>query len=80
MVQPGRSTVSASSGLTHTAPGPQILFLSGVVMIIGAMKTFKFFFQKRKAKGTACFLGGICLVLYGWAMIGILVEGFGFLK
>ena len=49
-------------------------------MIIGAMKTFKFFFQKRKAKGTACFLGGICLVLYGWAMIGILVEGFGFLK
>ncbi|KAL1500526.1 hypothetical protein AB1Y20_013182 [Prymnesium parvum] len=57
-----------------------ILFLSGVVMIIGAKKTFKFFFQKRKAKGTACFLGGILLVLYGWAMIGIFVEGFGFLN
>ena len=41
-------------------------------MIIGAKKTFKFFFQKRKAKGTACFLGGILLVLYGWAMIGAL--------
>eukprot|EP00966_Prymnesium_polylepis_P173387 4010548-Prymnesium_polylepis.2 len=39
-------------------------------MIIGAKKTFKFFFQKRKAKGTACFLGGILMVLYGWAMIG----------
>ena len=29
----------------------QILFLSGVVLIIGAKKTFKFFFQARKWKG-----------------------------
>jgi hypothetical protein len=57
-----------------------LLFLSGVLLIIGPSKTYRFFFQKRKAKGTACFLGGIALVLYGWAMIGIVVEGWGFLN
>lgn len=58
----------------------QLLFLSGVMLIIGPMKTYRFFFQMRKAKGTACFLGGIALVLYGYAMIGIIVEGWGFLN
>ena len=50
------------------------------MLIIGPTKTYRFFFQKRKAKGTACFLGGIALVLYGWAMVGIIVEGWGFLN
>ena len=38
---------------THAARAcrTQILFLSGVVLIIGAKKTFKFFFQARKWKG-----------------------------
>ena len=40
-------------------------------MIIGAQKTFKFFFQRRKIKGTSCFLGGIGLVLLGWPVIGM---------
>tara|TARA_B110001452_G_scaffold229603_1_gene205548 strand:+ start:541 stop:1086 length:546 start_codon:yes stop_codon:yes gene_type:complete len=61
-------------------PRAQILFLAGVVMIIGAQKTFRFFFQKRKIKGTSCFLGGIGLVLLGWPVIGMGVEGFGFLN
>ena len=30
--------------------------------------------------GTACFLGGIGLVLLGWPVIGMGVEGFGFLN
>lgn len=50
------------------------------MLIIGPAKTYRFFFQWRKAKGTACFLGGICLVLYGWAMVGIIVEGWGFIN
>ena len=51
-----------------------------MVLIIGPTKTYRFFFQKRKWKGTACFLGGIALVLYGWAIVGILVEGWGFIN
>jgi len=57
-----------------------LLFLAGVVLLIGFEKTFRFFFQMRKWKGTACFLGGIMLVLFGWAMIGMCVEFWGFLN
>lgn len=59
---------------------PQLLFLAGVVLLIGFEKTFRFFFQMRKWKGTACFFGGIMLVLFGWAMIGMCVEFWGFLN
>lgn len=51
-----------------------------MVLLIGPSKTYRFFFQKRKMRGTACFLGGIFLVLCGWAVFGILLEGFGFLN
>mmetsp|Transcript_46827 Transcript_46827/g.101704 ORF Transcript_46827/g.101704 Transcript_46827/m.101704 type:complete len:137 (-) Transcript_46827:210-620(-) len=57
-----------------------ILFLAGVMLIIGTRKTFRFFFQRRKMKGTTCFLGGIALVLLGWPVIGMGIEGFGFLN
>ena len=57
--------------------GRKILFLAGQ---LGLMVMVRFFFQWHKAKGTACFLGGICLVLYGWAMVGIIVEGWGFIN
>merc|ERR1712106_692655 len=61
--------------------GAGLLFMVlGMMMIIGMNKTFRFFFQKRKLKGTACFLGGIGLVLLGWPVIGMGVEGFGFLN
>lgn len=58
----------------------QVLFLTGVVLIIGFAKTYRFFFQKRKAKGTACFLGGIGIVLYGWPVAGMCIECWGFLN
>ena len=32
------------------------------------------------APGTSCFLGGIGLVLLGWPVVGMGVEGFGFLN
>lgn len=49
-------------------------------MIIGVKKTGKFFFQKRKLRGTACFLSGVFLVFIGWPFFGIIIEAFGFLN
>eukprot|EP01114_Cavostelium_apophysatum_P014805 TRINITY_DN3925_c0_g1_i1.p1 TRINITY_DN3925_c0_g1~~TRINITY_DN3925_c0_g1_i1.p1 ORF type:complete len:140 (-),score=1.97 TRINITY_DN3925_c0_g1_i1:50-469(-) len=57
-----------------------ILFLAGVTTVIGFQKALKFFFQKRKLRGTTCFLGGIALVLIGWVFIGFFVEVFGFIN
>ena len=48
--------------------------------MIGFTKTCRFFFQLRKWKGTVCFFGGIALVLYGWAMFGMIIESWGFLN
>ncbi|KAI3640976.1 hypothetical protein MIR68_001854 [Amoeboaphelidium protococcarum] len=58
----------------------QLLFLSGVTMIIGPSKTVSFFFQPRKLRGTICFILGIVLVMFKWVLIGILVQLFGFIN
>ena len=58
----------------------QILFVSGLTLIIGPHKTFYFFARKQKIRGTVCFLGGILLVFIKWPFIGMIVETFGFLN
>lgn len=55
-----------------------ILFLSGLAFVIGLERTFRFFFQWHKAKGSAAFFGGIAVVLLGWPIIGMCVEVYGF--
>ncbi|KAI8872220.1 Got1-domain-containing protein [Ramicandelaber brevisporus] len=58
-----------------------VLFLSGVVLIIGPQKTGSFFFSKpQKLRGTICFFGGIVLVFMKWPVFGILLEAFGFVN
>ncbi|TDL26208.1 Got1-domain-containing protein [Rickenella mellea] len=57
-----------------------ILFVSGLTLIIGPQKTFYFFARKQKLRGTVCFLGGILLVFLKWPFVGMLVETFGFLN
>lgn len=37
----------------------QILFLSGLPLIIGPTKTFYFFSRREKWRGTLCFFGGM---------------------
>eukprot|EP00794_Sanderia_malayensis_P018236 gene18236-20055_t len=56
-----------------------ILFISGLALVIGLERTFRFFFQKHKLKGSGLFLGGIIIVLFGWPVIGMLVEIYGFI-
>mmetsp|Transcript_2773 Transcript_2773/g.4876 ORF Transcript_2773/g.4876 Transcript_2773/m.4876 type:complete len:142 (-) Transcript_2773:2408-2833(-) len=57
-----------------------VLFLSGVTLIIGAQRSVRFFLARRRWKGSACFFSGITLVLIGWPIIGTLVEAFGFVN
>ncbi|SJK98015.1 probable GOT1-Membrane protein required for ER to Golgi transport [Armillaria ostoyae] len=57
-----------------------ILFVSGLTLIIGPQKTFYFFARKQKLRGTICFLGGIILVFIKWPFVGMVVETFGFLN
>lgn len=73
----GLSTPEQSDFL---APVLQLAFLVGVSLTIGVRKTFRFFFQRQKLKGTIPFLGGIALVLLGRTFIGLVVEIFGFVN
>lgn len=54
-----------------------ILFLIGLLVIIGLQKTFVFFARPQKLKGTAAFLTGIVLILVKWAFVGFLIELYG---
>lgn len=56
----------------------QILFVAGLAFVIGLERTFRFFFQKQKLKATSFFLGGVCVVLLGWPIVGVLLEVYGF--
>uniref|UniRef100_A0A8C9EMN4 Golgi transport 1A n=1 Tax=Pavo cristatus TaxID=9049 RepID=A0A8C9EMN4_PAVCR len=56
-----------------------ILFLSGLVFIIGFRRTFTFFFQRQKMKGSSFFLGGVLIVLMRWPLLGMLLEAYGFI-
>ncbi|XP_059080655.1 vesicle transport protein GOT1B-like isoform X2 [Tigriopus californicus] len=55
-----------------------ILFLSGLAFVIGLERTFRFFFQWHKARGSIAFFGGISVVLFGYPLIGMLIECYGF--
>jgi hypothetical protein len=58
----------------------QILFVSGLTLIIGPQKTFYFFARKQKLRGTVCFIGGILLVFFKRPFVGMVIETFGFLN
>ncbi|XP_037667972.1 vesicle transport protein GOT1A [Choloepus didactylus] len=55
-----------------------LLFLIGLTLIIGLRKTFLFFFQRHKLKGTSFFLGGVVIVLLRWPLLGMFLETYGF--
>merc|ERR1712050_392048 len=55
-----------------------ILFICGLSFIIGLERTYRFFLQWRKVKGTLSFFGGILIVLFGWPVLGMMLETYGF--
>ncbi|CCD24022.1 Got1p NDAI_0C03620 [Naumovozyma dairenensis CBS 421] len=54
-----------------------ILFLIGVLLIIGPHKTYNFFNRPTKRRGSICFLIGISLILSKWTFIGFIIESLG---
>lgn len=46
--------------------------------MIGLERTFRFFFQRHKLRGSTAFFGGILIVLFGWPLVGIIIEMYGF--
>ncbi|KAK6199290.1 Got1/Sft2-like family-domain-containing protein [Scheffersomyces amazonensis] len=56
-----------------------ILFLVGLVLIIGPQRTVTFFTRPTKLRGTLCFALGILLILMKHAFIGFVLESFGIL-
>ncbi|KAL2001023.1 hypothetical protein VTN02DRAFT_2336 [Thermoascus thermophilus] len=54
-----------------------ILFLIGLVLIIGLQKTVAFFTRRQKIRGTAAFGLGILLILLRWPLTGFLIELYG---
>ncbi|KAI1309443.1 Vesicle transport protein GOT1B [Halotydeus destructor] len=56
-----------------------ILFIAGLAFIIGFERTFWFFFQKHKWKGSTAFFAGMLVVLFGWPLVGMIVETYGFI-
>lgn len=57
-----------------------ILSISGVSIIIGVERALRFFIQRERWRGSAYFVGGVAIVLFGWPVIGMVVEVYGFVK
>lgn len=57
-----------------------ILFLVGIILLIGPARTVAFFWRPGKKRGTICFALGIVMVLFGWTFFGMIIELFGILN
>eukprot|EP00803_Ostreobium_quekettii_P006515 evm.model.scf_2923.1 EVM.evm.TU.scf_2923.1 scf_2923:10415-13763(+) len=53
-----------------------LLFVAGLTLTIGTDATLRFF--RKNLQGSAFFLGGIAVVVYGWTMLGMGLELYGF--
>mmetsp|Transcript_49874 Transcript_49874/g.87097 ORF Transcript_49874/g.87097 Transcript_49874/m.87097 type:complete len:141 (+) Transcript_49874:48-470(+) len=56
------------------------LFLSGLCFAIGFKRALNLFTRRDRIRGTICFFAGIALVLMRWGVVGMCLEGFGFLN
>eukprot|EP00271_Cylindrocystis_brebissonii_P011933 TRINITY_DN29964_c0_g1_i1.p1 TRINITY_DN29964_c0_g1~~TRINITY_DN29964_c0_g1_i1.p1 ORF type:complete len:141 (-),score=21.07 TRINITY_DN29964_c0_g1_i1:548-970(-) len=56
-----------------------ILFLAGMMLTIGFQDTISFFLRKKNRRGSAFFLSGFALVVFGWAILGMIIQSYGFI-
>lgn len=54
-----------------------LLFVGGLIALIGPSSTVGFFMQAKRLRGTICFCIGVVLVIAGHPIFGMLVEIFG---
>ncbi|QEU58648.1 Got1 [Kluyveromyces lactis] len=54
-----------------------ILFLLGVLLMIGPHKTLKFFTRPTKRRGTLFLVFGIFMILCKWTFLGFIIESLG---
>jgi len=57
-----------------------MLFLVGLVVVMGPKRTAGFFFDRAKWRGTLCYFLGIVMVLHGYSFFGMAVLFFGALN
>jgi hypothetical protein len=57
-----------------------LLFISGVPLILGPSRTAGYFFQPTKARATGCLILGIFFVLAGRPILGMALEIFGIMN
>lgn len=55
-----------------------VMFLVGFCFLSGLQRTFRFFVDRKRLRGSILFLGGVALILIGWTFIGLGIEVFGF--
>jgi hypothetical protein len=54
-----------------------VLFLAGVIVILGVQSAIKFFLKPKNYKGSLFFVAGVVLVVWGWTLVGFGVELYG---
>jgi hypothetical protein len=54
-----------------------LLFVSGVVLVMGTARCKTFFLDRTRWRASGCFFFGILLVMRGWCFVGLVLQGFG---
>ena len=54
-----------------------ILFLIGVLLIIGPARTYTFFARPASRRGSILFVVGLTLILFKWTFTGFVLESLG---
>jgi hypothetical protein len=54
-----------------------LLFVSGVVLVMGTHRCKNFFFDRSRWRASGCFFVGILMVMRGWCLVGLMLQGFG---